>query len=209
MHHALEFRLRQAFATTSEAVPRPLSDIGVPAELAERWLAPDSLALLRPAAVLTAILVGPDGPSVLLTRRSDQLRTHSGQVSFPGGRRDAGDRSAADAALREAEEEVGLAREQVEVIGYLDDYPTLTRFLITPVVGLVRGRPKLRLDPMEVAEAFEVPLSVVLDPERYRRLHYQRDGIDASYLELDFAGQRVWGATAGMLWDLCRKLNSP
>lgn len=186
-----------------------MSALGRAPEWAASGLNPDPVASLRPAAVLTAIMARSGEPTVLLTRRSDRLRTHSGQVSFPGGRRDPQDHSAADAALREAEEEVGLARDQVEVIGYLDDYPTITRFLITPVVGLVRGSPQLRLDPGEVAEVFEVPLSVVLDPSRYRRREFRHDGMAGSYFELDFQPQRIWGATAGMLWDLCRKLGGP
>lgn len=200
-----EAALRAAFAGTSEELPRPLVEMDIPA-LVRKALMP-SLALLKPAAVLLPLLRRADGFSVLLTRRADTLRHHQGQVSFPGGRRDPEDRSFADCALREAEEEVALPRAQVEVIGYLDDYPTMSRYRVTPVVGLVEPPHTFHADPGEVADVFEVPLSVVLDRDRYQRGMLSRDGLRLPFMELHYESQRIWGATAGMLWDFSRKVN--
>lgn len=204
----LERRLRAALAGTSEQPPRPIWPQGVAPHQAAQLLTPQALEKLRPAAVLAPIVRRPQGLTVLLTRRADHMRTHQGQVAFPGGRRDASDDSAKDNALREAEEEVGLARRHVEVIGYLDDYPTNSDFLVTPVVGLVDDEAAFKPDPEEVAEVFELPLALLLDPRSYQRQTFLRDGVELEYMEVLFEGRRVWGATAGMLWDLCRKVDA-
>jgi 8-oxo-dGTP pyrophosphatase MutT (NUDIX family) len=152
----------------------------------------------RPAAVLVPLVWRPDAaPTVLLTRRTDSLPTHAGQVSFPGGKADAGDATPVDTALREAEEEIGLARDRVTVVGVLPPYVTITRFVVTPVVALLAPPLDLRAEPGEVAEIFEVPLARALDPDNYTRHDYERDGVRGQYLEL--AGTPVWGATAAML----------
>lgn len=126
-------------------------------------------AALCPAAVLVPLIDRPEGMSVLLTQRTPHLSAHAGQISFPGGRIEDSDADATDAALRETEEEVGLPRDNVTVIGRLDTYVTGTGFEITPVVGIVKVPFPLAIDPFEVAEAFEVPLSFVVDPSNHRR----------------------------------------
>lgn len=161
---------------------------------------------LREAAVLVPIVRRGEGHTVLLTLRAETLRNHRGQVSFPGGRRDPGDVSLADCALREAEEEVGLERDRVEVIGYLDDYPTTTRYRVTPVVALVEPPTQFRIDSGEVAEVFEVPLTVLLDRQRYETKVLSKQGLNVPFYEVNYEGYRIWGATAGMLRDLSRKL---
>lgn len=202
----LESLLRSTLSGTSEAEPRPVSNIEMPLGL-DKLLTPAVLSGLRPAAVLVPILRRPAGLSLVLTRRADHLRKHSGQVSFPGGRRDEGDASAAANALREAQEEIGLPPERVEVIGYLDDYPTVTRYRVTPVVGIVAEPPEFRTDPNEVAELFEVPLSFVLQSANFERKVFSQQRMNIPFFELNHSGQRIWGATAGMLWNLCGKVN--
>ena len=148
----------------------------------------------------------PAGLQVLLTRRSESLRSHKGQISFPGGRREDSDATAADAAKREAEEETGIPPSAVEVIGYLDDYPTITRYLVTPVVGMVEDLAEVKPCAREVAEIFEVPLEFVLDPASFERKVLTREGINVPFFELNYGAYRIWGAIAGMLWNLSQKL---
>lgn len=199
-------RIRRALHASSEAAPRPVCPIELPAGL--RYLVrPGLLRKFRRAAVLVP-LVQVDGEwRVVLTLRAAHLRSHSGQVSFPGGRREDGDRSLTATAIRESQEEVGIDPAGVEVIGYLDDYPTVTRFLVTPVVAVVRRPAPYVPDPSEVAEVFELPLERVLNAERFRRKVFTREGMNVPFFELRHAGHRVWGATAGMLWNLNRKVH--
>jgi 8-oxo-dGTP pyrophosphatase MutT (NUDIX family) len=141
--------------------------------------------------------------TVLLTQRTEHLSTHSGQVAFPGGRQDPGDKDAAATALREAQEEVGLDAQHVEVLGSLPVYETGSSFLVTPVVALVQPNAPLHANPYEVADMFEVPLRFLLNPAHHQRhrLHWQ--GRDREWFSMPFsdAGQEryIWGATAGML----------
>lgn len=200
---SLEARLRAALAHTSEA-ERPLSSLELPLGLDQVLLAP-IMNSLRPAAVLVPVVQRGAKLSVLFTRRAERLRSHSGQISFPGGRRDEGDANAVANALREAEEEVGLPPASSEVIGYLDDYPTITRYRVTPVVALVRDPPPFKLAEDEVAEAFEVPLVYVLNAANYERKALSRNGMNIPFFELHHSGHRIWGATAGMLWNLVQK----
>ena len=204
MSAAVEARLRQALAGSSEQ-HRPLVDLEWP------WLVQKALKPLfnnlREAAVLVPILRRPAGYTVLLTVRAETLRNHRGQVSFPGGRRDADDATLAACALREAEEEVGLESARAEIIGYLDDYPTTTRYRVTPVVALVQPPERFRIDAGEVAEVFEVPLAVLLDSSRYETKVLSKQGLNVPFYEVNHEGYRIWGATAGMLKDLCRKLS--
>ena len=202
---SLEQRLRTALAGTSEAEPRPLVPIELPLHL-EKLLLPSLLKGLRPASVLVPVVKRARGLQVLLTVRSESLRSHRGQISFPGGRREDTDASAAAAALREAEEEVGIPVGAVVVVGYLDDYPTLTRYLVTPVVGLVDDVPEVRPCAHEVAEIFEVPLSFVLHGDNFERKVLSREGINVPFFELNYGSYRIWGATAGMLWNLAQKV---
>lgn len=202
----LEKQLRLSLANTSDIAPRPMSTMELPFKI-EKLLTPALMRSLRPAAVLVPVMRRVGGLTVLLTRRSDQLRSHSGQISFPGGRRDEGDQSAAANALREAQEEVGLPPGHVEVIGYLDDYPTITRYLVTPVVGIVSDEPVLQAHESEVAELIEVPLEFVLDPGSFERKAFTRNGLNVPFFELNYGSHRIWGATAGMLWNLAEKFN--
>ena len=158
----------------------------------------------KDAAVLVAITDRAE-PGVLLTVRREHLRTHAGQVSFPGGRIDPGEDAFA-AALREAEEEIGLPPDQVQIWGSADAYRTITGFAVTPVLGLVP--PDLALAPHEheVADWFEAPLSFLLDPANQHRMSAEFQGRTRQYYQLDWQGRRIWGATAAMLVNLTRRL---
>ena len=160
----------------------------------------------RPAAVLVPIVERPRGHTVLLTRRADHLHDHPGQISFPGGRLDGADRGPIDAALREAAEEIGLERELVELAGLLDGYETVTGYTVTPVVGFVRPGFIPSPDPFEVAEAFEIPLAFFLDEASCRIGSRMHGGRRRSYYVFEHAGRRIWGATAGMLVNLKRRI---
>ena len=161
---------------------------------------------LKPAAVLVP-LVERDELTVLLTRRTEHLRAHAGQISFPGGRVEADDRDAVDTALREAEEEIGLAPNNVEVAGFLDTYETRTGFHITPVVGFVTPEFELALDRYEVAEAFEVPLDFLFDPANHQRHSRVYNGARRYYFAMPYGEYYIWGATAGMLMNLYRRVH--
>jgi 8-oxo-dGTP pyrophosphatase MutT (NUDIX family) len=161
---------------------------------------------LRPAAVLVPLIDRGAGMTVLLTRRTAHLSAHAGQIAFPGGRIEAHDRDANAAALRETEEEVGLPRDHVTIVGRLDTYVTGTGFEITPVVGLVRVPFPLTIDPAEVAEAFEVPLDFVLDPKNHRRIERTVEHRRRVFFVLPFEDRNIWGATAGMLVNLAEVL---
>lgn len=202
---ALEARLRAALSGTSLSAPRPVCALELPFKL-EKLISPKLLQGLRAAAVLAPVIRRRDSLNLLLTVRADHLRSHKGQISFPGGGRDPDDADAIATALREAHEEVGLAPRRVEVLGYLDDYPTLTKYMVTPVVGVIDGEPELTVDANEVAEVFEVPLSFVLDPASYERKILSRDGLNVPFFELNWKQYRIWGATAGMLWNLSQKV---
>jgi 8-oxo-dGTP pyrophosphatase MutT (NUDIX family) len=164
-------------------------------------------AALRPAAVLVPLIEHESGWSVLLTQRTAHLSAHAGQISFPGGRIEAADADAVAAALRETEEEVGLARDHVSVVGRLDTYITGTGFEITPIVGIVAPPYALTIDPYEVAEAFEVPLSYVLDKRNHNRTERESAGRTRVFFVLPYEGRNIWGATAGMLVNLAEVLN--
>lgn len=161
---------------------------------------------LTPAAVLVPIVVRASGLTVLLTQRTAHLRDHAGQVSFPGGRCEDSDATPVETALREAWEEVGIERRQVEVIGRLPEYCTGTGFRVTPVVGLVTPPLNLRLDDFEVAEAFEPPLDFLLDARNHQRRQIEVRGALREYWAMPWEGYFIWGATAGMLVCLQRFL---
>jgi 8-oxo-dGTP pyrophosphatase MutT (NUDIX family) len=203
----LERRLRDALAGTNDTPPRPITPIELPMKL-DKLIAPIVFRDLKPASVLVPVMRRREGLRVLLTRRSESLRSHKGQISFPGGRREESDASAAAAAKREAEEETGIPPAAVEVIGYLDDYPTITRYLVTPVVGLVEDVAEVRPCAREVAEIFEVPLPFLIDAANFERKFLSREGFNVPFFELNYGGHRIWGATAGMLWNLSQKLSA-
>ncbi|MGH8445475.1 MAG: CoA pyrophosphatase [Solimonas sp.] len=197
----LERRLRAVLAGSSLQTPRPLANLELPPPV-DKILAATMRAGLRPAAVLMPLIRRGDALSMLLTVRSTKLRSHGGQIAFPGGAKDASDITAADNALREAQEEVGLDPHAVEIIGYLRDHPTLSRFIVTPVVGIIDNEPDLRIDDNEVAEVFEVPFSFIARRENFERKLLSRDGFNVPFYELNWQQHRIWGATAGMLWEL-------
>jgi 8-oxo-dGTP pyrophosphatase MutT (NUDIX family) len=155
-----------------------------------------------PAAVLVPVVDREDGMTVLFTRRTDHLQDHGGQISFPGGRTEPGDDSPLATALRETEEEIGLTRASVEILGHLPDYRTGTGFRITPVVGLVRPPLALHPDDFEVAEVFEVPLGFLLDPSNHQRRSMMRDGRPREFYAMPYRHYYIWGATAGILMNL-------
>ncbi len=158
------------------------------------------------AAVLVPIVAHPAQLTVLFTQRTSQLRSHSGQVSFPGGRAEPEDASPELTALREAEEEIGLPAERVEIVARLPDYLTRTGFRITPVVGLLTPPLELAPDPREVEEVFEVPLAFLLDARNHLRETRELRGETVGYYVIQFGKRRIWGATAGMLVNLYRML---
>ncbi|HYE48839.1 MAG TPA: CoA pyrophosphatase [Azospirillaceae bacterium] len=160
-------------------------------------------AQLREAAVLVPLVDRPDGLTVLLTQRTAHLAAHAGQISFPGGGVEPEDASAEETALRETAEEIGLSRHHIDLVGRLDTYVTRTGFRITPVVGIIRPPFILHPDPYEVAEVFEVPLSFVLDPAGRERRSAEYKGATRWFWVFPYQDRYIWGATAGMLVNLC------
>lgn len=165
-----------------------------------------SPASLVDAAVLVGLVLRAKGPQVLLTRRTDSLRNHAGQVSFPGGRVENSDHDAIAAALRETHEEVGIARRQVSPLGFLDPLATITGFRVLPVVALIASDYVARPDPAEVADVFEVPLAFLLDPANLATHVLDHRGKPRHVLEFRYPAQRIWGATASILLNLRERL---
>lgn len=162
----------------------------------------------RLAAVLVPLVTRSQGVNIILTRRASHLPAHPGQISFPGGAREADDADLVATALRESHEEIGLLPEWVEVLGMLGEYHTSSRFRVTPVVGLVSPDLALHPDPDEVDEIFELPACILLDPSRYERRWVVRPGMRVKSHFLECNGYLVWGATAGMLIGLARQLGA-
>lgn len=154
---------------------------------------------LKPAGVLIPIFEHPGGLSVLLTQRSADLKNHAGQVSFPGGRMESADADIVETALRETYEEVGIRPDQVAIAGYLDPMLTVTGYAVTPIVGLVQPAISLTLDRSEVEQAFEVPLSFLLDEGNQRLSEREIHGVTVQIVEFHYSSQRIWGATANIL----------
>ena len=156
----------------------------------------------KAAGVLVPVLERASGLSLLLTRRARALKHHAGQIAFPGGRMESDDATVLETALRETEEEVGIAPQQVRTLGFLPALPTISGYAVTPVVGIVAADARLRLDAVEVERAFEVPLEFFLDPNNER--WSEREVMDAKVplLEFHYGGERVWGATASMIMSL-------
>ncbi len=188
--------LAEADADTS---PAPIGDHDLNAT-------PQAESPLTPAAVLVPLVVRPGGLQVLLTQRTDHLYDHAGQVSFPGGRREHTDASPVETALRETREEIGLAENFIEIVGFLDDYETGTGFRVTPVVSFVSEGFTLTLDRFEVAEVFEVPLDYLFDPANHQTRSREFAGRRRNYYVFEYQDRVIWGATAGMLMNLYRRV---
>jgi 8-oxo-dGTP pyrophosphatase MutT (NUDIX family) len=159
----------------------------------------------KPAAVLVPVVARLE-PTVLLTLRTPELRSHSGQIAFPGGRIDPTDASPQAAALREAQEEIGLDEEFIEPIGYLDLYLTFSGFRILPLVARVDPDYRLKINPDEVADAFEVPLEFLMTPGNHQRLKRDWQGIERHYYAMPFNDRYIWGVTAGILRNLYERI---
>ena len=163
---------------------------------------------IRPAAVLIPVVEHAQ-PTVLLTQRAAHLNDHAGQISFPGGKIDATDASPLDAAVREAWEEIGLGREFIDPIGYLDLYGTGFGFRILPTLARVKPGFELHINETEVDDAFEVPLSFLMDPANHQLHSREFRGIERSYYAMPFAERYIWGATAGILRVLYERICLP
>lgn len=159
----------------------------------------------RPAAVLVPV-IARDELTVLLTQRPQSMKTHAGQISFPGGKMEKTDADHMAAALREAEEEIGLDAAYIETLGYLDMYRTGTGFNVAPVVAIVRPDFKLRIDAREVEEAFEVPLGFLMNAANHQKLSRPWRGRDRHFYAMPFGERYIWGATAGMIKNLHQRL---
>lgn len=166
----------------------------------------DVLATARAAAVLIGLVERGDGLHVLLTQRTSTLRDHAGQIAFPGGKIDAGDASPAAAALREAEEEVGLAAGAVTVLGYLDPYLTRTGFRIIPVIARITPPLALALNPAEVVDAFEVPFAFLMNEANHQLKQREWKGSPRHFYAIQYRERSIWGITAGILRILYEKL---
>ena len=162
-------------------------------------IAPEFLRSARAAAVLIGLVPRPEGATVILTQRTAGLRDHAGQIAFPGGKIDPADATPADAARREAREEIGLSSDRVAVLGHLGAYLTRTGFRIVPVVARVDPPFALRLNPAEVVEAFEVPFPFLMDPANHRLAEREWLGKTRSFYSIEFGERRIWGVTAGIL----------
>jgi len=161
---------------------------------------------LRLAAVLVPLVEHADEPSILLTRRADHLEKHSGQVAFPGGKVEDSDATPIAAALRETEEEIGLDPSHIEIAGVLDTYQTGTGFLILPVVGFVKPGFTLTPDKNEVADVFEVPAHIALSTQNWKTDSGEWKGRMWNFYSMDYQGYNIWGATAGMLMHMSRRI---
>lgn len=198
---AEDFRLRAAH----ERGPFPEADYG------DHRLNPDLRDMivrdgLRDAAVLIPVVDRGDEASVILTKRTEKLRSHSGQIAFPGGRLDATDPTPEYAALRETEEEIGLAPRFVEVVGRMPDYVTGSGFRIAPILSVVRPGFRLTINPDEVDDAFEVPLSFLMDPANHNRGSRIWEEKERYYYTMPFGERHIWGVTAGIIRTLYERL---
>ncbi|MFZ0257959.1 MAG: CoA pyrophosphatase [Gammaproteobacteria bacterium] len=203
---ALQERIVRCLIGWQELTPTPAC---VPAQVGDFDLDPrtEQAPRLTPAAVLVPIVVRPTGFTVLLTQRTQHLKDHPGQISFPGGRVEATDENPIATALRETQEEIGLPRHCVDIIGHLDIYETATGFLVTPVVGFVQPIFRLKIDPFEVAEVFEVPLPFLLDTRNHQIGKLMFCGKQRRFWVFQYENRFIWGATAGMLMNLFRRLD--
>ena len=162
-----------------------------------------------PAAVLVPLIADASGLQMLLTQRTAHLARHGGQVAFPGGRIENGDGGPVEAALRETEEETGIAQDFIEPLGFLDTYLTSSSYRVVPVVGLVRRGFRLALDTNEVTDVFEVPLAFLMNPDHHRKGSRAWQGATRFFHEMPYGERYIWGATAGMIRNLYSLLYAP
>jgi 8-oxo-dGTP pyrophosphatase MutT (NUDIX family) len=191
-------------------VPPALHDHAAPATRGDLDLDPAlwaraGVAATRPAAVLVPVVDRPD-PAVLLTQRTAELSSHAGQIAFPGGKIDPGDATPSAAAMREAEEEIGLRRGVIEPIGYLDLYLTFSGFRVLPTVARIAPEYRLTLNPSEVADAFEVPLAFLMDARNHALHSRDWKGVTRRYYAMPFGERYIWGVTAGILRNLYERI---
>lgn len=193
----------EAWASVIEAAEAaPLSRVPGSLRHLEEMPALPAETRIVPSAVLVPFIDRPEGLTILLTKRTDHLAVHAGQISFPGGRCTEGDRSPLETALRETEEEVGLRRERVRVLSRLDNYLVGTGYRITPILGLVPLPLEMAPDPYEVADVFELPLDFALEPANYRKDSRLVNGVERRFNVLAFGDYYIWGATASILVNL-------
>jgi 8-oxo-dGTP pyrophosphatase MutT (NUDIX family) len=176
--------------------------------LSDGFRLPGREGALTPAAVLVPLVNRPEGLTVLLTQRSADLPDHAGQISFPGGRVEPSDADVDSAALRETEEEIGVPRGRVALLGRLADYETVTGYRVTPVVGWIDPPFPVHPDPVEVADVFEVPLAFVLEPSNQQQHFRMLGDLRRDYYAIPFGDRYIWGATAAMLLILDRTLRA-
>lgn len=208
-HPSLTREAPRLFPLTREAIEEKLGRPAPPLE-------PDSLhaitlgdgVKITAAAVLVPLVHRAGAINVLLTQRTAHLQDHAGQISFPGGRVEQADASREGTALRETEEEIGLPSERIGLLGRLPEYDIPSGFRITPVVGWIEAPFELRPDDFEVESVFEAPLRHFLERSNYQRREYRFRGRHRHYLAIPYEGRYIWGATAGMLYSLCRVLNA-
>ncbi len=189
-----------------DRIAQCLIDASTPgSERGDSDLNPDMRPLretLIPASVLIPLVPRDEGLSVILTKRTSQMKDHAGQIAFPGGRRDPGDRDDIETALRETEEEIAIPRDRVRVLGRLASYVTRTGYRVTPIVGALQPPIQPRPEPFEVEEIFEVPLAFLLDRANHQRHSRKVSGVARSFYAMPFGDYYIWGATAGMIVSL-------
>ena len=207
---AAEFFAR-AHARLNLDVPAALDDLTATAvrgdlDLDDTLWEKAGVKATKPAAVLVPVVDRAE-PAVLLTLRTADLKSHSGQIAFPGGKIDATDANPLEAALREADEEIGLERRFIDPVGYLDLYLTFSGFRILPVLARVDPAYRLTVNPSEVAEAFEVPLEFLMNPGNHKRhSRIWKEGIERHYYAMPFGERYIWGVTAGILRNLYERI---
>ncbi len=211
--HSAENIFGRARARLSLDVPAGLNDPNITPERGDHDIDPVMRAIaqvkpIRPAAVLVPVVDRPE-PTVLLTQRSAHLPDHPGQISFPGGKIDAGDETPLAAALREAEEEIGLARDFIDPIGYLDLYMTTRGYRIVPVVARVKPGFTLTLNTSEVDDSFEVPLAFLMAPENHQKVAREWQGMKRTVYAMPFGERNIWGVTAGIMRNLYDRIYRP